>query len=235
MAAKAPAAPPVPPLPAAPPTPKGRRTQNALIAAARDIFARDGFVDARIADIADRAGVAHGTFYSYFESKEQIFRAVIHELEMDLAKGRPNSNHEAPPADRIEEANRHYLRTYRENAALFATLEQAATLTPELRLLRKEGRTSLVVRAERAIQQWQELGLADPSLDARYAANALGNMVDRFAYVWLVLGEEFEEEAAVTTLTRLWVQALGLDRSHPAVAPRRRPGPAQPLRQRRAR
>jgi AcrR family transcriptional regulator len=225
----------IPALPPAPPTPKGRRTQETLIRAAREVFSRDGFVDARIADIADVAGVAHGTFYSYFESKEQIFRAVIHELELDLAKSRPHSNDNLPPAARIDEANRHYLHAYRENAALFATLEQAATLNQELRLLRKEGRSLLVSRSARAIAHWQEAGLADPALDARYAANALGNMVDRFAYVWFVLGEDFEEEKAVSTLTRLWVQALGLDRTHSLSAARRRAAPTRALRQRRAR
>jgi AcrR family transcriptional regulator len=226
---------PIPPVPPVPPTPKGRRTQAALIQAARQVFSRDGFVDARIADIADMAGVAHGTFYSYFESKEQIFRAVIHELELDLAKSRPSSDDDLPPEARIEQANRHYLRAYRDNAALFATLEQAATLNQELRLLRKEGRSLLVSRSARAIAHWQEAGLADPALDARYAANALGNMVDRFAYVWFVLGEDFEEETAVATLTRLWVQALGLDRTHSLSAARRRAAPTRALRQRRAR
>jgi AcrR family transcriptional regulator len=226
---------PIPPLPPEPPTPKGRRTQATLIQAAREVFSRDGFVDARIADIADMAGVAHGTFYSYFDSKEQIFRAVIHQLELDLAKSRPNSNDNLPPAARIEEANRHYLRSYRDNAALFATLEQAATLNQELRLLRKEGRSLLVSRSARAIAHWQEAGLADPDLDPRYAANALGNMVDRFAYVWFVLGEDFEEETAVATLTRLWVQALGLDRTHALSAARGRAGSTRTLRQRRAR
>jgi hypothetical protein len=36
-------------------------------------------------------------------------------------------------------------------------------------------------------------------------------MVDRFAYVWLVLGEPFELEPAVETLTSLYCRALGLD------------------------
>jgi len=192
-----------------------------LVRAAREVFARDGFVEARIADIADQAGVAHGTFYSYFASKEQVFRAVVRELETELAKNRPLARHDATPAERIEEANRQYLLTYRENAALFATLEQAATLSEELRDLRKEGRTMLVERASRAIKNWQEAGLADPGLDARYAANALGNMVDRFAYVWFVLGEDFEQETAVAMLTRLWVQALRLDREPAAAAPPR--------------
>ena len=55
-------------------------------------------------------------------------------------------------------------------------------------------------------------------IDAYYAANALGSMVDRFAFVWLVLGEPFEEDPAVETLTQLYCAALGLERS-PAQGP----------------
>ena len=47
-------------------------------------------------------------------------------------------------------------------------------------------------------------------MDAHYAANAIGNMVDRFAYVWLVLGDPFELERAVDTLTHLWINSLAL-------------------------
>lgn len=222
----------VPPLPEDPPTPKGRRTQSALVRAAREIFARDGFVEARIGDIASRAGVAYGSFYSYFVSKEQILRAVIVELEIELAARRPNAEPGAPPAERIEEANRQFLRSYRDNAALFAMLEQAATLNDQLRELRRDGRELLVERSRRAIMHWQAAGLADPELNARYAANALGNMVDRFAYVWFVLGEEFEEEVAVATLTKLWVQALGLDHAPVTVARPRQTAPRAGMRRR---
>ena len=37
----------------------------------------------------------------------------------------------------------------------------------------------------------------------------------RLAYVWLILGEEFDEERAVQTLTRLWYQAIGGDMDGP--------------------
>src|SRR5690242_16840281 len=52
-------------------TPRGQRTRAALIAAARTVFERDGFINARITDIAETAGTAHGSFYSYFTSKEE--------------------------------------------------------------------------------------------------------------------------------------------------------------------
>jgi len=44
-------------------------------------------------------------------------------------------------------------------------------------------------------------------------------MVDRFAYVWLVLGEEFDFDVAATTLTRLWCQALGMSVGDAEVRP----------------
>ena len=63
---------------------RGRRTREALIAAARRVFERDGFIEARITDIAEEAGAAHGTFYTYFGSKEAALRAVILQLESGL-------------------------------------------------------------------------------------------------------------------------------------------------------
>lgn len=52
--------------------------------------------------------------------------------------------------------------------------------------------------------------MADRRLDPTCAASALGSMADNFAYVWLVLGEPFEEDVAVNTISRLWAQAIGL-------------------------
>ncbi len=51
-----------------------------ILAAARIIFAEHGFVGARIADIATGAGIATGTVYLYFESKEAIVAALVDDL-----------------------------------------------------------------------------------------------------------------------------------------------------------
>ena len=50
----------------------------------------------------------------------------------------------------------------------------------------------------------------DERIDAAYAASALGSMIDRSAYVWMVLGEPYELEHATIQLTRLYCNALGL-------------------------
>ena len=60
-----------------PKTRRGRKTREKLLHAAEAEFGERGFPEASIASITQRAGVALGTFYVYFESKEEIFRALV--------------------------------------------------------------------------------------------------------------------------------------------------------------
>jgi AcrR family transcriptional regulator len=63
--------------------PKWRRRKDArpsdIVAAALSIFSEKGFAGARIEEIARRAGVSKGTVYLYFETKSDLFRAVVHQ------------------------------------------------------------------------------------------------------------------------------------------------------------
>jgi AcrR family transcriptional regulator len=64
----------------APRTERGRRTVRKLLEAAAQEFGRRGFHEAAITGITARAGVALGTFYTYFESKEEVFRALVRDM-----------------------------------------------------------------------------------------------------------------------------------------------------------
>jgi len=50
---------------------------QAILDAALDVFAEKGFADARLDDVAARAGVAKGTLYLYAESKQALFEALV--------------------------------------------------------------------------------------------------------------------------------------------------------------
>ena len=63
-----------------PRTERGRRTRRALLDAAAAEFAADGFHLASISAITRRAGVALGSFYTYFDSKDAIFRALVSDM-----------------------------------------------------------------------------------------------------------------------------------------------------------
>src|SRR5216117_4446952 len=51
-----------------------------LLAAALELFVERGFAATRLEDVAARAGVSKGTLYLYFDSKEELFKAVVREI-----------------------------------------------------------------------------------------------------------------------------------------------------------
>ena len=54
--------------------------RTAIVSAAAAVFARQGFIRTRVADIATEADVGKGTLYEYFSSKDELFFAVFDEL-----------------------------------------------------------------------------------------------------------------------------------------------------------
>ena len=63
-----------------PRTERGRRTQRAILDAAASEFGEKGFHESSIVSITIRAGVALGSFYTYFESKEALFKALVTDM-----------------------------------------------------------------------------------------------------------------------------------------------------------
>ena len=90
--------------PAAPAQAIDSRTRSRILAAATDRFAAFGYRRTGMAEIARQAGVAAGTLYRYFDSKEEIFRAVIRDLhEAWLARAQGALR---PPGTAIERLGR---------------------------------------------------------------------------------------------------------------------------------
>ena len=63
-----------------PRTERGRRTLRAILDAAAVEFGEKGFHEGSISGITRRAGVALGSFYTYFDSKDAVFRALVRDM-----------------------------------------------------------------------------------------------------------------------------------------------------------
>ena len=190
-------------------TVRGRQSRQQLVDAAKIVFERDGFLRARIADICDEAGTSHGSFYTYFVSKEEIFQELVDSIEFDLLRVEPVSE-DAEPIDRIRSANRHYLETYRNNAAILRVIQQVATFDEEVRQTRVRHQDALAHAIERRTREYQSQGLADAEVDAWFAANALGGMVAFVSDQIVSRDVPADIDFAVEQLTRLWANAIGL-------------------------
>lgn len=201
--------------PGAPRSRKGVQTRARLVEAAKKVFERDGFLDARIVDIAETAHLAPGSFYHYFDSKEQLFREVAESQEARLTAP-PDAGSSMPPgaspAERIRRANRLYLERYRDEAALMGVIEQMSRHDELVNAARMATMKHFVERAERSIRRMQRDGIVDRRLDPSVSADALGAMVARFAELWLVQGyRHYDFDEAVEQLSILWANALGLE------------------------
>jgi AcrR family transcriptional regulator len=201
--------------PTGPRSRKGMQTRARLVEAAKEIFQENGFLEARISDIAERAGLSHGAFYHYFDSKEEIFREVATAVDEELSAPMsevifaPSST--ATPHERIAEAIRRHLEAYRDEAEIMGVIEQVSRYDDQVNAVLHARHKEYTKQVADSIRQLQRRGLVDRELDPMIAAAAVGSMTSRFAEMWLVQGFlncSFEE--GVEQLTRLFVNALQL-------------------------
>jgi AcrR family transcriptional regulator len=115
----------------APPTARGERTLRKILDAARDEFGERGFSDSSIVGITQRAGVALGTFYTYFDSKEAVFQALVKDMSAQVR------DHVAPAFDGAVDAVdgerralESFLRFAREHRHVYRIIDEAEFVEP---------------------------------------------------------------------------------------------------------
>lgn len=115
-----------------PKTDRGRRTQRRILDAAELEFGARGFHDASIVSITTKAGVAQGTFYIYFDSKERLFRELVADLGARL---RSYLSEAVADASNRLEAERRGLRAFiefvREHGNLYRIVMESQFVDPE--------------------------------------------------------------------------------------------------------
>jgi AcrR family transcriptional regulator len=115
-----------------PKTKRGRKTRNKLLEAAEIEFGERGFHEAGISGITYRAGVALGTFYTYFDSKEEIFRALVRYLSRRTREW--VSERVAGSPDRLTAERKGieaYIEFAREHKNIYRIITEAEFVAPE--------------------------------------------------------------------------------------------------------
>jgi AcrR family transcriptional regulator len=194
---------------------KGERTRARIMHAARRVFEERGYLDTRVNDIAEEAGIAIGSFYTYFDSRESLFLTLVQDFYMDLNPVSLDGDSDEDSIENIDRTNRAYFDFYRRNAGMLTLIESTATYLPQVNEIRLSKRRQNVAQNVKAIVRMQEKGLIPGYLDPFVTASALLAMIANFTYSWMVLGEDFEPEIAARHMTTLWAQALGIDHTVP--------------------
>jgi AcrR family transcriptional regulator len=95
-------------------------SRRRILDAAREVFFRDGFMAANLDEVAQKAGVAKGTLYRYFDSKAELYVAVLaHNGEIFKQRMHETVSGDAAAADRIRRVSKFYFDHWIRNHDYF--------------------------------------------------------------------------------------------------------------------
>ena len=156
---------------------RGQQTLERLLEAGATVFAARGYHAARVDDIVKQAQTSHGTFYLYFASKEDLFRALaldVTESMVELARSLPplTADDSGPLAEWLEQ----FQRLYERNVAVIRTWTEAEMVESDMGHVGGELVAQFSDRVANRIRE------AARDLDPVIAGLALVAMIERSTY-----------------------------------------------------
>lgn len=166
-------------------TQRGEATRRKLLEAAEDVFASLGYHDASIVKITERAGIGLGTFYLYFDSKQQIFEELVIDLNRRVRHSMTKAM--AGTDNRIDAERAGFEGFFRFTAAhpaLYRVVREAEFVSPATLRLHY---TRIVDGYEAGLKAAQGDGDVDEALDPEVTAWALmgaGELIGMRFLLW---------------------------------------------------
>src|SRR5471030_425466 len=187
----------------APPGPK----RDAILRAAIDVFAERGYFNAQVADVARAAGVAAGTVYLYFKSKDDLLVSIFERsMREGLALGRAAVADLDDPRERLRRlAHGHLARLGNDrNLAIVFQVE----LRQSTKFMERLSATLLrdylgLIRA--AIADGQREGIFRADIKATVAAKMLFGALDEMATNWILSSRRYSLEADADAVVDLFI------------------------------
>lgn len=188
----------------------GTGKRERILRAAVEVFARTGYFNARVSDVAKAAGVADGTIYLYFEGKEDLLISIFREQSgVFLAGLRRELDGVAGSEAKIRTIVEYHFRTMGSDRSLAVVLQ--VELRQSLKFI------SLISREElgeylqvicSVLEEGVRRGEFRPIANPQIVANALFGMLDEMMTTW-ILSEKAEPPLRYSeTIAHLILQGL---------------------------
>ena len=182
-----------------------------ILDAAIRVFAEHGYHEARVGDIAEDAGVAHGLLYHYFASKDDVLRTIFVENWGQLiARFRAVEGADEPAGEKLEGIAKILLRTWRNDPALVTVMVREVARSHQLQDRVDDVRESFEI-VQRIVEEGQADGVFRRDVDARLASWLFYGGLEEVLTGW-VLGQlpDSEDDVARAERTAVDVALRGL-------------------------
>ena len=162
--------------------------RDVILKAATQVFARRGYFQSQVADVARAAGVAAGTVYLYFRSKDDLLVSIFERTMKDtLAQGRAAINEAADPRERLRRIARLHLDRMGRDRDLAIVFQ--VELRQSTKFMERFSSTYLrdylgIIRD--TIAEGQAAGTFRDGFNPTIAAKALFGALDEMATNWIL-------------------------------------------------
>jgi AcrR family transcriptional regulator len=183
-------------------------TRRALLAAARSVLVEHGYMRATVARIARAAGRAHGTFYLYFDNKEDIYSLLLEDMWNSLKEQSRVNWRSDMPLESVRVTVDRYVSAFEENVDLWRLLDEMSATNPRFHEIRDDTRRQFVRKIQRGIEG--SLNQADVgNMRTDIMAELLAGMVDEACSVRFLRGRSWPREELVDHIVTIWGRTVG--------------------------
>jgi TetR/AcrR family fatty acid metabolism transcriptional regulator len=185
--------------------------RDAILRAAVKVFARHGYFQSQVADIARGAGVAAGTVYLYFRGKDDLLASIFERTMKDaLAEGRTALAEVADPVERLRRIARVHLERLGRDRDLAVVVQ--VELRQSIKFMERFSTTHLkdylgIIR--RTIVEGQETGAFRRDVDANLAAKVFFGALDEMATNWMLSRRRYALAGDADAVVNLLIGGLG--------------------------
>src|SRR6266852_5021979 len=176
--------------------PAGGDKRTAIIRAAISVFAHNGYFNSKVADIAREAGVADGTVYLYFRSKEEILHSIFdRSMEEAIADGRKQIAEITDPREKLRRIALLHLERLgadRDLAVVFQVELRGSTKF--MREFSAAGFAEYLGLLRQTFEEGQRSGVFRKDLNAKVAAKILFGALDEMATNWIISRRNYKLE-----------------------------------------
>ncbi|HEY0871988.1 MAG TPA: TetR/AcrR family transcriptional regulator [Vicinamibacterales bacterium] len=182
----------------------------AILDAATSVFARRGYFGSQVADVARAAGIAAGTVYLYFRSKDEILTSIFDRMMQDaMEEGKSALDGISDPVERLRRiAHLHLGRLGRDRSLAVVFQVELRQTTKFMERFSKTGLADYLLLIQRTIEQGQVVGVFHKSIDARMASKVFFGALDEMATNWILSRRRYSLEAQADPVVDILVGGL---------------------------
>jgi TetR/AcrR family fatty acid metabolism transcriptional regulator len=190
---------------------KSNGKYEAILRSAIKVFAKNGFFNSKVADVASEAGVADGTVYLYFKNKDDILVSIFdHVTDQALARGRARLakiDHPREKLHRIVEGHLELFAGDRDLAVVFqAELRSSTKFMEQFSATRVTEYLDLI---RGVIEEGQKRGVFRRELNSTLVAKLLFGELDEMVTNWVLSRKRYNLVSMADSVVDVFVNGIG--------------------------